>query len=95
MLPCQVKILKVVDDSVSDRLNIRNTLSEYHILTGPATVREAMRVLEEHNGISILILDLEYAQHGWVSGVLEALKKMSVFGKLCTYNIDKLWRTGK
>ncbi|NLM09247.1 MAG: EAL domain-containing protein [Clostridiaceae bacterium] len=77
----QVKIL-VVDDSVSDRLNIRNTLNEYHILTA-CDGTEAMRVLEEHNGISILILDLNMPNMDGFR-VLEALKEDERFRKLRT-----------
>jgi PAS domain S-box-containing protein len=51
-----VKIL-VVDDAVSDRLIIKSALSEYSILTA-CDGEEAIRVLEEHEGISLLILSL-------------------------------------
>ena len=51
----QIKIL-VVDDSASDRLIIRNMLSDYCVLTACDGV-EAMRMLE-HDGIN-LIVDLK------------------------------------
>ena len=52
----QIKIL-VVDDSAADRLIIKNMLREYCILTACDGV-EALQVLEEHDGINLLILDL-------------------------------------
>jgi PAS domain S-box-containing protein len=52
----QIKIL-VVDDSASDRLIIESMLSEYEILTACDGL-EAINVLEKHDGINLLILDL-------------------------------------
>jgi CheY-like chemotaxis protein len=49
-----IKIL-VVDDSASDRLIIKNMLSEYNVLTACDGV-EALRVLSEHEGINLLIV---------------------------------------
>ena len=51
-----IKIL-VVDDSASDRLIVQSMLSEYDVLTACDGV-EAMRMLEEHDGINLLVLDL-------------------------------------
>ena len=50
----QIKIL-VVDDSASDRLIIRNMLSDYCVLTACDGV-EAMRMLEEHDGSTLSCL---------------------------------------
>jgi PAS domain S-box-containing protein len=51
------KIL-VADDSTTDRLIIKNTLSEYCVLTACDGL-EAMRKLDEHADIDLLILDLD------------------------------------
>lgn len=51
-----IKIL-VVDDSASDRLIIKNMLSEYTVLTACDGI-EALRVLAENDEINLLILDL-------------------------------------
>jgi len=53
----KVKIL-VVDDSATDRFIIKNMLSDYIIFTASDGV-EAIRMLEEHDGINLLILDLK------------------------------------
>ena len=76
-----IKIL-VVDDSASDRLIIKNMLSEYNVLTACDGV-EAMRVLSEHEGINLLILDLNMPNMNGFQ-VLEALNKDERFRKLCT-----------
>lgn len=52
----QIKIL-VVDDSETDRIGLKNMLGEYCVLTA-CDGEEAMRILEEHPGINLLILDL-------------------------------------
>ncbi|MGI6124898.1 MAG: PAS domain S-box protein, partial [Acetivibrionales bacterium] len=86
----QVKIL-VVDDSASDRLIIKSMLSEYYILTACDGV-EAMRMLEEHDGINLLILDLNMPNMNGFQ-VLEALKEDERFRKLRTIiltNYDEL-----
>lgn len=77
----QIKIL-VVDDSAVDRLMIKNMLSEYCILTACDGV-EAMRMLEEHDGINLLILDLDMPNMNGFQ-VLEALKGEERFRKLHT-----------
>ena len=85
-----IKIL-VVDDSASDRLIIRNMLSEYCILTASDGV-EAIRMLEEHDGINLLILDLNMPNMNGFQ-VLESLKADERFRKLRTIiltNYDEL-----
>ena len=85
-----IKIL-VVDDSASDRFIIKNMLSEYCILTANDGV-EAMRILKEHDGINILILDLNMPNMNGFQ-VLEALKKDERFKRLRTIiltNYDEL-----
>lgn len=67
-----IKIL-VVEDSATDRLIIKNMLSEYTVLTACDGV-EAMRMLEEHEGINIMIVDLNMPSMDGFQ-VLEALKK--------------------
>ena len=64
-------MILVVDDSASDRFIIKNMLSEYCILTANDGV-EAMRILKEHDGINILILDLNMPNMNGFQ-VLEAL----------------------
>ncbi|NLL52862.1 MAG: EAL domain-containing protein [Peptococcaceae bacterium] len=76
-----IKIL-VVDASASDRLIIKNTLSEYCVLTACDGV-EAMRVLEEHDGINLLILDLDLPNMNGFQ-VLESLKGNERFQELRT-----------
>ena len=86
----QIKIL-VVDDSASDRLDIKNMLSEYCILTACNGV-EAMRILEKDDGINLLILDLNMPNMNGLQ-VLETLKENERFHKLRTIiltNYDKL-----
>lgn len=73
----QIKIL-VVDDSASDRMTIKNKLSEYCILTACDGV-EAMRVLEENDGINLLVLDLD-------------MPNMNGFQVLESLNADKRYR---
>ncbi|MGI6491940.1 MAG: EAL domain-containing protein [Pelotomaculum sp.] len=77
----QIKVL-VVDDSASDRLLIKNELSEYCIFTACDGV-EAMRVLEEHDGINLLILDLNMPNMNGLQ-VLESLKEDERFRRLRT-----------
>jgi len=85
-----IKIL-VVDDSASDRMIIKSMLSEYCILTACDGV-EAMRVLEDHDGINILILDLNMPNMNGFQ-VLESLKEDERYRKLRTIiltNYDEL-----
>ena len=77
----QIKIL-VVDDSAADRLIIKNMLREYCILTACDGV-EALQVLEEHDGINLLILDLNMPNMNGFQ-VLEFLKEDERFRKLRT-----------
>ena len=77
----QIKIL-VVDDSASDRLIIKNMLSEYYVLTASNGV-DAMRILKEHDGINLLILDLNMPDMNGFE-VLEAIKGDERFRRLRT-----------
>jgi len=89
-LTMQTKILVVVD-SASDRLFIKNNLSEYCVLTA-CDGMEAMRMLEEHDGIHLLILDLNMPNMDGFQ-VLESLRKDERFQKLRTIiltNSDEL-----
>ncbi|NLC77233.1 MAG: EAL domain-containing protein [Clostridia bacterium] len=81
----------VVDDSATDRKKIQKMLSEYCVLTA-CDGKEAMRVLEEHDGINLLILDLNMPNMNGFQ-VLECLKKDERFKKLRTIivtNCDEL-----
>ena len=80
-LNMQIKIL-VVEDSATDRFIIKNMLSEYTVLTACDGV-EAMRVLEEHEGINILILDLNMPNMDGFQ-VLELLKENERYRELRT-----------
>jgi len=55
-LTMPIKVL-LVDDSGTDRLIISDMLSEYCIYTACDGI-EAMRTLDEHEDIDLLILDL-------------------------------------
>lgn len=86
----QINIL-VVDDSASDRMIINGMLSDYRILTA-CDGEEAIRILKEHDGINLLILDLNMPN---VDGfqVLEYLKEDERLKKLRTIiltNYDEL-----
>ena len=86
----QIKIL-VVDDSASDRLIIKNMLSDYSVLTACDGI-EALRVLAENDEINLLILDLNMPKMNGFQ-VLESLKQDERFGKLRTIiltNYDEL-----
>jgi PAS domain S-box-containing protein len=86
----QIKIL-VVDDSATDRLIIKSMLNDYFVLTAGDGV-EAMRVLEEHEGINLLVLDLNMPNMNGFQ-VLEALKEDERFRKIRTIiltNYDEL-----
>jgi len=76
-----IKIL-VVDDSASDTLIIKSMLSEYEVLTACDGV-EAMRMLEEHDDINLLILDLNMPNMDGFQ-VLEALKEDERYRRLRT-----------
>jgi PAS domain S-box-containing protein len=77
----QIKIL-VVDDSASDRLIIESMLDEYETLTA-GNGAEAIRTLEEHNDINLLILDLNMPEMNGFE-VLEYLKGNEQYKKLRT-----------
>ncbi|NLY92329.1 MAG: EAL domain-containing protein [Firmicutes bacterium] len=76
-----IRIL-VADDSVSDRLIVKNALSDYCVLTAGDGL-EAMRVLKEDEGINLLILDLDVPNMNGFQ-VLEVLKKDERFRELRT-----------
>jgi len=85
-----IKIL-VVDDSASDRSIIKNMLKEYCVLTACDGI-EAMRMLKEHEGINLMILDLNMPNMDGFQ-VLEALKGDKRYRKLRTLiltNYDEL-----
>jgi len=75
-----IKIL-VVDDSAPDRITFKNALnSKYSVLTA-CDGFEAMRMLEEHDDINLLLLDLDMPDMDGFQ-VLESLKKNERFRKL-------------
>ena len=76
-----IKIL-VVEDSATDRLIIKSMLSEYQILTA-CDGQEALRMLQEHDGINLMILDLYLPRMNGFQ-VLESLKGDKRYGKLRT-----------
>ena len=76
-----IKIL-VVDDSASDRMIIQNMLSEFCVLTACDGV-EALRALEEQEGINLIILDLNMPNMDGFQ-VLESLNQKEGFQKLRT-----------
>jgi PAS domain S-box-containing protein len=85
-----IKIL-VVDDSATDRLIIKNMLGDYCVLTACDGL-EAMRILQEHDGINLIILDLNMPNMDGFQ-VLEALKEDERFRELRTIiltNYDEL-----
>ena len=85
-----IKIL-VADDSASDRLIIKNMLSDYSVLTACDGI-EALRVLAENDEINLLILDLNMPKMNGFQ-VLESISKDEQFGKLHTIiltNYDEL-----
>ncbi len=77
----QMKVL-VVDDSASDRLLIKKMLSGHCVLTA-CDGMEAMRILEAHDGIDLLILDLHMPNMDGFK-VLESLKGNERYNKLIT-----------
>ena len=86
----QIKIL-VADDSATDRFIIQKMLGDYCVLTACDGL-EAMRMLQEHDGINILILDLNMPNMDGFQ-VLESLKGDERFKKLRTIiltNYDEL-----
>jgi DNA-binding response OmpR family regulator len=77
----RIKIL-IADDSASYRQMFKNILDEYFLLTACNSM-EAKRVLEENDGINLLILDLNLPDNGGFE-VLEFLKGKERFRKLRT-----------
>lgn len=85
-----MKIL-VVDDSASDRMIIKNMLSDYIVLTADDG-EEAMQKLAEEDGIQLMILDLNMPNMDGFQ-VLETLKGDSRYKNLRTIiltNYDEL-----
>lgn len=76
-----IKIL-VADDSAADRFIIKSMLSEYSVLTARNGL-ETIRILEEHDGINLLILDLNMPKMNGFE-VLEYLKKNDRYRNLRT-----------
>lgn len=76
-----IKIL-VVDDSASDRLIIKSMLGDYSILTA-GDGAEALQMLEKHEGINLMILDLKMPNMDGFQ-VLEALKADDRYNNLRT-----------
>lgn len=76
-----IKIL-VVDDSAAERAIIKNILDEYCVLTA-SSGKEALRMLEEHDGINLLILDLNMPDMDGFQ-VLKALRTDERFSRLRT-----------
>lgn len=72
------KIL-VVDDSATDRLLIQKMLNSYDVITA-GDGYEAMRMIEEHKDIDLIILDLNMPGMDGFQ-VLEALKSNDRLGK--------------
>ncbi|WP_252891541.1 response regulator [Thermoclostridium stercorarium] len=86
----RVKIL-VAEDSTVERTIIKDMLSDYQVLTACDGV-EAMHVLNEHNDVDILILDLNMPRMDGFQ-VLEALRCDRRFKNLRTIiltNYDEL-----
>lgn len=86
----KTKVL-VVDDSASDRLIIQNILSDYTVLLACDGV-EAMRQIEDHDDINLVILDLNMP---YMDGfqVLTALKSDDRYKRIRTIiltNYDEL-----
>ncbi len=77
----QVKIL-IVEESAVDMLIIKNMLSEYSILTARDGI-EAMQILEKHDDIDLLILDLNMPNMDGFQ-VLERLKSDARYQKIRT-----------
>ena len=77
----QIKIL-IAEDSAVDMMIIKKMLSEYSILTARDGV-EAMQILEEHDDIDLLILDLHMPNMDGFQ-VLERLKSDARYQKIRT-----------
>lgn len=76
-----IKIL-VVDDCATERAIIKDTLGGYCVLTASGGT-EAMRMLREHEGINLMILDLNIPDMDGFQ-VLEMLKGEKQFNSLRT-----------
>ncbi|HHY81276.1 MAG TPA: EAL domain-containing protein [Clostridiales bacterium] len=76
-----IKIL-IADDSATDRLIIKNMLSDYCVLTACDGV-DAIRILEDHDDINLLILDINMPNMNGFQ-VLEFLRENERYSKLRT-----------
>ncbi len=72
----------LVSTSMSDRQNIRTILNEYNIFTA-ANEAETMRVLEEHEDICLMLLDMDIPGVNGI-GLLESLKASNAYNNLHT-----------
>jgi len=72
----------VADDSATDRMIIKNILSDYCVLTA-RDGEETIRMLEEHDGINLLILDLNMPKMDGFQ-VLEYIKENERYKNLRT-----------
>jgi PAS domain S-box-containing protein len=77
----QIRIL-VADDSASDRLIIKHMLKEFNILTARDGM-ETIQMLNEHDGINILILDLNMPNMNGFE-VLEVMRNHERYRKVRT-----------
>ena len=83
--------LLIVDDSATDRLIIKNMLAEYDVLTARDGL-EAMRLIESHTDIDLIILDLNMPVMDGFE-VLEKLKAIDQSRRMRTIiltNYDEL-----
>ena len=83
--------LLIVDDSATDRLIIKNMLSEYNVLTACDGL-EAMHLIDAHKDIDLIILDLNMPVMDGFE-VLEALKAIDQGKRMRTIiltNYDEL-----
>ena len=78
----EVKIL-IAEDSAADRLIIKSMLENHYIVMTACDGLETMHMLNEHDDINILILDLNMPKMDGFQ-VLEAIKCSESFMKLRT-----------
>jgi len=72
----QIRIL-VADDSASDRLIIKHMLKEFNILTARDGM-ETIQMLNEHDGINILILDLNNNTHNHICIIQDITERKQI-----------------
>ena len=83
----------LVSTSMSDRQNIRTILNEYNIFTA-ANEAETMRVLEEHEDICLMLLDMDIPGVNGI-GLLESLKASNAYNNLHTIIMSEQEDQGK